>query len=126
MRRVFCDNAQCSHPTCAEHLPTLLRPPAHCTWRLQSALPRLALALGGTAGARLGRSLSLPTSPESVLRLVRQAERPAKRSAKIIGSAAWAYRGGLRDGTLSCDLETRKRLDLLPDRSVGTTLLDGG
>ena len=120
MRRFFCDNADCSHTTFAEPLPTFLHPHAQCTLRLQSALQRLGLALGGKAGARLARHLGLPTSPDSLLRLVRQAECPVARSAKIIGIDDWAYRRGLRYGTLICDLETSKPLELLPDRSVQT------
>lgn len=120
VRRFFCDNADCLHTTFAEPLPTLLRPHAQCTPRLQSALQRLGLALGGKAGARLGRHLGMPTSPDSLLRLVRQAERPVERAAKIIGIDDWAYKRGMLYGTLICDLETSKPLELLPDRSVQT------
>src|SRR5438067_339480 len=74
----------------------------------------------GKAGARLGCKLGLPTSPDSLLRLVRQAEQPAEKAAKFIGIDDWAYTRRLRYGTLICDLETRRPLDLLPDRSVQT------
>ena len=120
VRRFFCDNADCCHTTFAEPLPSFLRPHAQCTVRLQATLQQLGLALGGKAGARLGGRLGLPTSPDSLLRLVRQSEESAKKSAKIIGIDDWAYRRGLRYGTLICDLETRKPLELLPDRSVQT------
>jgi transposase len=118
VRRFFCDNACCPHTTFAEQLPSLLRPHAQCTLRLQSALQQLGLAVGGEAGARLGKQLGLPSSPDSLLRLVRQVELPAKPSAKIIGIDDWAYKRRLRYGTLICDLETGRPVDLLPDRSV--------
>ncbi len=120
VRRFFCDNVDCLHTTFAEQLPTFLRLHAQCTVRLHNALQQLGLALGGKAGARLGRHLGLPTSPDSLLRLVRQAEHPAKSEAVIFGIDDWAYRRGLRYDTLICDLETGKPLDLLPDRSVQT------
>ena len=83
----------------------ILRPHAQCTVRLHNALQQLGLALGGKAGVRLSRHLGLPTSPDSLLRLVRQAEHPTKSSAKTIGIDDWANRRGLRYGTLICDLE---------------------
>jgi transposase len=120
VRRFFCDNTRCPRKTFAEQLPSLLRSHAQSTLRLQLALQQLGLALGGKAGARLGKWLGLPSSPDSLLRLVRQAEAPAEPSAKIIGIDDWAYKRRLHYGTLICDLETRRPLDLLPDRSVQT------
>ena len=76
--------------------------------------------MGGKAGARLGRQLGLPTSPESLLRLVRQTEQPAEKSAQIIGRDDWADKRRLHSGTVIGDLQTRRPLDLLPDRSVQT------
>jgi transposase len=118
--RFFYENADCSHTTFAEQLPLLLRPHAQGTVCFQTMLQQLGLALGGKAGARLSRHLGLPISPDSLLRLIRQVEKPAEQSAKIFGMDDWAYRRGLRYSTLICDLETRKPLDLLPDRSVQT------
>jgi transposase len=120
VRRFFCDNTCCPRKTFAEQLPALLRSHAQSTVRLQLALQQLGLALGGKAGARLGNQLGLPGSPDSLLRLVQQAEAPAEPSAKIIGIDDWAYKRRLHYGTLICDLETRRPLDLLPDRSVQT------
>ena len=64
--------------------------------------------------------MGLRTSPDSLLRLVRQVEQPAQEPAKIIGIDDWAYKRRLRYGTLICDLERNTPLDLLPDRSVQT------
>lgn len=120
VRRFFCDNICCPRKTFADQLPSFLRSHAQSTLRLQLALQQLGLALGGKSGARLGNQLGLPSSPDSLLRLVRQAEAPAEPSAKIIGIDDWAYKRRLHYGTLICDLETRRPLDLLPDRSVQT------
>lgn len=120
VRRFFCDHACCPCKTFAERMPSLIRPHAQRTVRLQEVLQQLGLAVGGEAGARLGKHLGLPSSPDSLLRLVRQAEPPAKPSAKIIGIDDWAYKRHLRYGTLICDLETGSPVDLLPDRSVQT------
>jgi transposase len=76
-----------------------------------------ALAVGPPT-AWLGKQFGLPSRPDSLLRLVRQAEPSAKPLAKIIGIDDWAYKRRVRYGTLICDLETRRPVDLLPDRSV--------
>lgn len=120
VRRFFCDKASCPRQTFVEQVPSLLRPHAQCTLRLQLTLQQLGLALGGKAGARLGHELGLPSSPDSLLRLVRQAKPPAEKAAKFVGIDDWAYKRRLHYGTLICDLETRRPLDLLPDRSVQT------
>lgn len=120
VRRFFCDQAGCPRKTFAEQMPALVRPYAQRTQRLQLALQELGLTSGGEAGARLGRKWGLLTSPDSLLRLVRQAQPPAKQTAKVVGIDDWAYKRRLRYGTLICDLETSKPLDLLPDRSVQT------
>jgi transposase len=120
VRRFFCKNASCPCKTFAEQLPCLLRPYAQSTLRLQASQQQLGLVLAGKAAARLGPQLGLPASRDSLLRLVRQAKPPAKKSAKIIGIDDWAYKRRLHYGTLICDLETRRPLDLLADRSVQT------
>jgi transposase len=120
VRRFFCDHACCPRKTFAERIPSLIHPHAQRTVRLQEALQQPGLAVGGEAGARLSTQFAMPGSPDSLLRLVRQARPLSKPSAKIIGIDDWAYKRRLRYGTLICDLETRRPLELLPDRSVQT------
>ena len=120
IRRFFCDNAWCLRKTFAEQTPSLVRPHAQRTVRLQVTLQQLGLALGGEAGAQLGNRMGLQASPDSLLRLVRQAEQARQEPAKIIGIDDWAYKRRLRYGTLICDLERNTPIDVLPDRSVHT------
>ncbi|HEY6542884.1 MAG TPA: ISL3 family transposase [Ktedonobacteraceae bacterium] len=120
VRRFFCRTATCPRKTFAEPLATLARPHAQRTLRLQSALQRLGLALGGKAGARLGQHLGMAASPDSLLRLIRQAPLPSRAPATAIGLDDWAYKRRLRYGTLICDLDTGHPIDLLADRSVQT------
>lgn len=120
VRRFFCQNAACPRKTFAEALPTLARPHAQRTVRLQAALQSLGLTLGGKAGARLGNQLGMPASADSLLRLIRRAQPPTKVTARAIGIDDWAYKRRLRYGTMICDLETGKVVDLLADRSVQT------
>jgi transposase len=71
VRRFRCLNATCTAQTFAERIPQLVQPAAQRTVRLTVALQQLGLALGGEAGARLGATLHMLTSPDTLLRLVR-------------------------------------------------------
>lgn len=118
VRRFFCQHASCPRKTFAEPLPRLARPHAQRTIRLQAALHRLGLTVGGKAGARLSQPVGMPASADSLLRLIRQAQPPPRAPAKAIGLDDWAYKRRLRYGTIMCDLDSGSVLDLLPDRSV--------
>lgn len=121
VRRFFCQNPSCPRKTFAEAFVSLAQRFAQRTNRLQVMLQHLGLALGGEAGARLGARLGLPSSPSSLLRLLRKVKLPASASpVKNIGIDDWAYKRRRRYGTLICDLDTGKPLDMLPDRTVQT------
>lgn len=121
VRRFFCRNASCPRKTFAEAFVPLAKRFAQRTNRLQAALQDLGLVLGAEAGARLSARLGLPASPSSLLRLLRSVQLPATTSpARHIGLDDWAYKRQRRYGTLICDLDTGKPLDMLPDRSVQT------
>ncbi len=121
VRRFFCQNPSCSRKTFAEALLLLARRYAQRTNRLQTTLHHLGLALGAEAGARVSAHLGLASSPSSLLRLLRKVELPVPTApATIIGIDDWAYKRRRRYGTLICDLDTGKPLDVLPDRTVQT------
>jgi len=59
----------------------------------------------------------MTASPDTVLRLVRGLPFPAPDAPRVVGIDDWAIRKGRTYGTLLVDLEHRRPLDLLPDRS---------
>lgn len=123
VRRFFCGAADCPRTIFAERVPTLTGPYAHRTTRLATALRHLGLALGGKAGARLAATLQLASSPDTLLRLVRQTPAPCAAAApRVIGIDDWAKRKGQTYGTIICDLETGAVVDLLADREVATVV----
>jgi hypothetical protein len=120
-RRFFCRTVQCPRWIFTERLPGLARPYAQRTTRLTQALRQIGLALGGEAGARLAQELALPTSPASLLHLVRQLPPTADgEPVRIIGIDDWAFRKGHTYGTIICNLESGAVLDLLPNREADT------
>ena len=120
VRRFYCRNAACARLTFAEHLPGLVAPYARRTHRLAAAQGRVGAALGGEAATRLLPHLAMPASADTVLRLVRAAPLPEQQSPCVVGVDDWAVRKGRTYGSIIVDLERRRVLDLLPDRSAGT------
>ncbi|TMD26230.1 MAG: ISL3 family transposase, partial [Chloroflexi bacterium] len=120
VRRFFCKKSTCAQKIFAEQLPALCRPHAQRTKRLQEALCRLGLAVGGQAGEDIGSEQGLSGSRDTILRLVRKFELPAAQEPRVIGLDDWAWKRRHRYGTLICDLEQNRPIDLLPDRRAET------
>ncbi len=120
VRRFFCQESNCVRNIFAERFPSLTLPRVKFTLRLQETLRQMGFALGGEAGARLGRQLSIPGSSDTLLRLVKQTQLPVASSPRVIGIDDWSWKRRLRYGTLICDLENNKPIDVLPDREVET------
>ena len=120
LHRFRCVNMACPRQTFVEPLPTIAPPYARRTRRLADHQQHLALALGGEAGARLADRLSLGTSPDTLLRLIRAFAPVFPVAPKRVGIDDWAFRKGCTYGTIVLDLETHRPIDLLADRTTET------
>lgn len=120
VRRFFCDDAACPKRTFAERLPALVPYRARRTPRLSSALRAIGFATGGAAGARLAARLHLRASRQTLLRLLRATPPLDVLPPHVIGLDDFALRKGRSYGTIIVDLERRRPVDLLPDRTTGT------
>ncbi len=122
VRRFRCPTRGCGMRIFAERLPaSVTQPHGGRTARLQGLVRHLGLALGGRPAQALARRLLLPASKDTFLRGARAVrEEAAGDPPRVIGIDAWVWRRGQRYGTLICDLERRRVIDLLPDREPAT------
>jgi transposase len=117
-RRFRCAIADCPRAIFTERLPEVVRPKGRRTLRMARAQLDIGLALGGEPGSRLAHRLAMPVSGDTLLRLIRTATVDPPEPPRVIGVDEWAWRRGLRYGTIICDLERNRTIDLLPDRSA--------
>ena len=120
-RKFFCVGDSCRRKIFTEPLPGTVARYARRSCRSSEALHWLTLALGGRAGARLARRLGLLACRSTLLRSLRHRMQPTAVTApRVLGIDDWAWRKAHRYGTILCDLEAGKVVDLLPDREAAT------
>jgi transposase len=117
-RKFFCRTPSCPRRIFTERLPEFVAPHARRSQGLRAALHRVALATGGEAGARLATALAMPTSLATLLRLIRSVPLATPAELHTIGVDEWAWRKGVRYGTMIVDLERHRVAALLPDRDA--------
>ncbi|WP_276147920.1 ISL3 family transposase [Streptomyces sp. 11-1-2] len=120
VRRFFCPESSCARQTFAEQLPGLTRRHSRWTERLRSTLAAVGLALAGRAGARMARAFGVPISRSAVLRLLEALPEPDVPTPRVVGVDEYATRKGRVYGTALVDVESRRPVDLLPDRKASS------
>ncbi|WP_280855166.1 MULTISPECIES: ISL3 family transposase [unclassified Streptomyces] len=120
VRRFFCPQTSCAQRTFAEQMPGLTLRHSRWTERLRSTLAAVGLALAGRAGARMARAFGVSISRSAVLRLLDALPEPEVPAPRAVGVDEYATRKGRVYCTVLVDVETRRPVDLLPDREASS------
>ena len=117
-RRFRCVDKQCATRIFTERFPGSVSAKARRTDRLCAVQTAIGFTAGGEPGGRLSQKLAMPVSGDTLLRMIRSSVPEPFPAPRVVGIDDWAWRKGQRYGTIICDLERNRVLDLLPERNA--------
>jgi transposase len=121
VRKFVCSTTTCPRRIFTERLPDFVQSYARMTNRLSEVLQTLGFATCGELGERLTPKLGMEISGPTLLRRMRAHSCPAPSSVRILGIDDWSWKKGVTYGTILVDLELRKPIEILADRTAETS-----
>src|SRR5229473_120808 len=121
VRKFSCRNAYCARKVFAERFPTFVEPWARTTIRFCQQITSIGLSTCGKGGAKLAARLGIQTSRQTILRRIMDLPDVLTGSVLFLGIDDFSFRRGYCFGTILVNLESRRVVDLLPDREAETS-----
>ena len=121
VRKWICPETSCSRYMFAERFPELVQRYARMTNRLIKALQSVGVITNGVDAAQIASSFGVPTTDKTIIRRVLHLPLPNEGEVHKIGIDEWAWKKGHRYGTILVDLEKRRIVQLLVERSAETS-----
>src|SRR5437588_7872482 len=121
VRKFSCRNPECSRKVFAERFPNFVEPWARMTIRHCQQITSIGLATCGKGGTRLAARLGIQTTRQTILRRIMDLPDSSPGVILFLGIDDFSFRRGCRFGTILVNLESRRVVDLLPDREAETS-----
>ena len=117
-RKFFCDNPACHRKTFAEQPGDEIFRYRRRTRRCEMVVTRHGLNTSSETAKKLLSAIGIGVSGDTVLRDLHRMSIPTHPEVQKIGVDDWAFKKGVRYGSIIVSLNTRDVIDLLGDRDI--------
>jgi transposase len=121
VRKFYCRNPYCERKVFTERLSAFAEPWARMTIRYGEQITSIGLATCGKGGVRLAARLGIHTTRQTILRRIMELPDTPAGVILYLGIDDFSFQRGYRFGTILVNLESRRVVDLLPDREADTS-----